>query len=29
MDGCGGLNIGNGVLEIVIGGWDGCVCIWD
>ena len=29
IDGVGGLNIGNGALEIVTGGRDGCVRVWD
>ncbi|OQS04204.1 WD domain-containing protein [Thraustotheca clavata] len=29
IDGCGGLNIGYGAPEIVTGGRDGCVRVWD
>eukprot|EP01018_Ginkgo_biloba_P006858 Gb_33425 [translate_table: standard] len=29
IDGCGGLGIGYGAPEIVTGGRDGCVCVWD
>jgi WD40 repeat protein len=29
IDGCGGLNIGSGAPEIVTGGRDGCVKVWD
>lgn len=29
IDGCGGLDIGNGACEIVTGGRDGCVRLWD
>jgi WD40 repeat protein len=29
IDGCGGLNVGGGAPEIVTGGRDGCVRVWD
>lgn len=29
IDGCGGMNIGHGAPEIVTGGRDGCVRVWD
>ena len=29
IDGCGGLDIGNGAPELVTGGRDGCVRLWD
>jgi WD40 repeat protein len=29
IDGCGGLDIGNGAPEIITGGRDGCVRLWD
>lgn len=29
IDGCGGVEIGNGAPEIVTGGRDGCVRLWD
>lgn len=29
IDGCGGLNVGGGCPEIVTGGRDGCVKVWD
>lgn len=29
IDGVGGLGIGEGVFEIVIGSWDGIVKVWD
>ena len=29
IDGCGGLNVGSGAPEIVTGGRDGCVRVWD
>eukprot|EP00742_Colponemidia_sp_Colp-10_P004102 GILJ01004377.1.p1 GENE.GILJ01004377.1~~GILJ01004377.1.p1 ORF type:complete len:356 (-),score=39.31 GILJ01004377.1:30-1097(-) len=29
IDGCGGLNIGGGAPELVTGGRDGCVRVWD
>lgn len=29
IDGCGGLGIGGGAPEIVTGGRDGCVKVWD
>lgn len=29
IDGCGGLNIGGGAPELVTGGRDGCVKVWD
>lgn len=29
IDGCGGLGIGGGAPELVTGGHDGCVRVWD
>lgn len=29
IDGIGGMNVGNGAPELVTGGRDGCVRVWD